>query len=123
MCVCVCVCQVKAKERRINQLEEAKYRLEEENTAMARKLEELQRKDALNRAKSSKSSASGGVCVCVCVCVCVRVLELEEECKEGRSRGGSRGLVVGACPSVSVTLEPLSSSLALRPCRGHLSAG
>jgi hypothetical protein len=81
---------VKAKERRINQLEEAKYRLEEENTAMARKLEELQRKDALNRAKSSKSSASGGVCVyvCVCICECVSVLEVEEEeYKEGGSRG------------------------------------
>jgi len=60
---------VKAKERRINQLEEAKYRLEEENTAMARKLEELQRKDALNRAKSSKSSSSAGAFVCVLVCV------------------------------------------------------
>ena len=51
--------QVKAKDKRINQLEEAKYRLEEENAAMARKLEELQRKDALSRAKSPK-----GTCVC-----------------------------------------------------------
>ena len=34
--------QVRAKDKRINQLEEAKYRLEEENAAMAKKLEELQ---------------------------------------------------------------------------------
>ena len=32
--------------------------LEEENAVMARKLEELQRKDALSRAKSSKGTLS-----------------------------------------------------------------
>ena len=49
---------MRAKDKRINQLEEAKYRLDEENAAMARKLEELQRKDALNRARSSKGTLS-----------------------------------------------------------------
>lgn len=50
--------QVRAKDKRINQLEEAKYRLEEENAAISKKLEELQRKDALNRAKSSRGNGT-----------------------------------------------------------------
>ena len=58
--------QVRAKDKRINQLEEAKYRLEEENAAMAKKLEELQVRGQAKRGMKNRENVYLLSPICSC---------------------------------------------------------